>query len=793
MSHDDPNLTAYALGDVDHLTPGQRDAIERQLAADPALAAEVERIRAAAAALSAGFADERSGIDPGGFAAAGVSGRAADRTTERFMSIGPSESSASNVSHTPNPRRGRTWGWALAAAACLVIGFGGGVVAERLRTPAAPSPVAIAGPEIGVPSTRPVVGVPATQPAIGVVSGTAPGPSLTPPPADPQAGKMKVAQQQMQMQQQGQQMQQMAQQVAQSTPTPALLPSARPAVNPMFAGGRPARSGGEPLRDQRIHAFRSREEFAGNRLAADGRAFRFEEGRMKVEGLAAPAEGKGKQVVDQLRANEEAGPGGFNTEAYDRIVDNPFLAVGQNPLSTFSVDVDTASYSNVRRFLRSNQLPPPDAVRIEELINYFEYNDPLPKGDEPFSTTIEVAAAPWEPSHRLVRIGIQGKVIRNENRPPSNLVFLIDTSGSMNQPNKLPLVQYGLKRLVDELRDNDTVSIVVYAGSAGLVLPPTKGSDKAQIHSALDQLQAGGSTNGGQGIELAYQQASEHFIKDGTNRVILCTDGDFNVGVTDRGSLTRLIEDKAKTGVYLTLLGFGMGNVKDATMEELSRKGNGNYAYIDTDREAAKVLVEQISSTLVTIAKDVKLQVEFNPAMVSAYRLIGYENRILAAEDFNDDTKDAGDIGAGHNVVAIYEVVPAGQKKPTDTPDVDPLRYQAPAAPVPADGRQNELLTLKLRYKAPDAQAVQGTSKLIQTHATDNPKAIEQASENLRWAAAVAAYGMTLRNSPYRGTADLNLAEKLATTAVGQDPGGYRREFIDLIAKTKELAKPQEK
>ena len=354
----------------------------------------------------------------------------------------------------------------------------------------------------------------------------------------------------------------------------------------------------------------------------------------------------------------------FNTESYDHIVENPFLSAKQNPLSTFSIDVDTASYSNMRRFLNEGELPPPGAVRIEELVNYFNYDYPQPDGDVPFSVNVEVAGCPWNTDHRLARIGLKGREIQVEQRPSSNLVFLLDVSGSMGNANKLPLVKSGMKLLLDQLDEHDRVAIVVYAGSSGLVLDSTTADQKPIILSSLDRLEAGGSTNGGEGIQLAYAVAVDHYLEGGVNRVILCTDGDFNVGTTNQSQLIRLIEEKAQTGVYLSVLGFGMGNYKDSTMEKLADKGNGNYAYIDTMREAHKVLVEEMSGTLITIAKDVKIQIDFNPAQVAGYRLIGYENRMLRAEDFKNDAKDAGEIGAGHTVTALYEIVPAGYPVP---------------------------------------------------------------------------------------------------------------------------------
>ncbi|MEH1849313.1 MAG: von Willebrand factor type A domain-containing protein [Nostoc sp.] len=473
----------------------------------------------------------------------------------------------------------------------------------------------------------------------------------------------------------------------------------------------------------------------------------------------------------------------FNTENYDRIEDNPFHRVSNDPLSTFSIDVDTASYSNVRRFITQGELPPKDAVRIEELINYFTYSYPQPKGDRPFSVTTEVAAAPWNPEHKLVEVGLQGKRLESETLPPSNLVFLIDVSGSMDDPNKLPLVQQSLKLLVNKLRPEDRVSLVVYAGNAGLVLPATPGSQKSKILAAIDRLEAGGSTAGGQGIELAYKIAKQSFLKSGNNRVILATDGDFNVGVSSDADLTRLIEQKRDQGIFLTVLGFGTGNYKDGKMEQLADKGNGNYAYIDTLLEAKKVLVNDLRGTLFTIAKDVKIQVEFNPAKVQAYRLIGYENRLLQNQDFNDDKKDAGDIGAGHSVTALYEIIPTGTKSDVKLPEVDPLRYQRSSETAP-DAAGNELMQVKLRYKLPQ----DSTSQLItQTIQDDDLRADQIPSTNLRFAAAVATFGMVLRDSEYKGNANYDLVIKLATQGKGEDQEGYRGEFIRLVEQSRGL------
>jgi len=470
----------------------------------------------------------------------------------------------------------------------------------------------------------------------------------------------------------------------------------------------------------------------------------------------------------------------FNTEAYDHISDNPFILVSQDPRSTFSVDVDTASYSNMRRFLSTGALPPKDAVRIEELINYFAYDYAPPTDGRPFAVHMETAACPWKSDHRLLRIAIKGKEIPRDKQPPSNLVFLLDVSGSMQAPNKLPLVQASMKLLVNELRPQDRVAIVVYAGREGLALPSTGASEKDKILNVIENLSAGGTTQGSAGLKLAYKIAGENFIKGGVNRVILATDGDFNVGITNQGDLIRLIEDKAKSGVFLTALGYGMGNVKDSTLEKLADRGNGNYAYIDSLWEARKVLVEQIGATLVTIAKDVKLQLEFNPATVKAFRLVGYENRVLAHQDFNDDKKDAGEIGAGHTVTALYEIVPVGVA--IDVPRVDPLKYQQSAAPN-AESESHDLLTLKLRYKQPDASQ----SQLMELTLADHAEAFDRASTDFRFATAVASFGMVLRDSPYKGASSFENVLTWAKSSLGPDRGSSRAEFVTLVEKARHI------
>lgn len=474
--------------------------------------------------------------------------------------------------------------------------------------------------------------------------------------------------------------------------------------------------------------------------------------------------------------------GEYNREGYNPIDENPFLRAINSPLSTFAIDVDGASYSNVRRFINNNQLPPKDAVRIEEFLNYFTYDYPEPEGDRPFSLTTEISQAPWNPQHKLVHIGIQGKRLDAAKLPPSNLVFLLDVSGSMDAPDKLPLLKSALRLLVNELRETDRVSIVVYAGAAGLVLPPTPGNQKDKILDAIASLNAGGSTAGGEGIKLAYEVARQNFMPSGNNRVILATDGDFNVGISSDAELIRLIETYRDRQVFLSVLGFGTGNLQDAKMEQLANRGNGNYAYIDNILEAKKVLVNEIGGTLLTIAKDVKIQVEFNPAKVQAYRLIGYENRLLQAEDFNDDKKDAGELGAGHSVTALYEIIPIGVTSSVTLPEVDPLRYQPNNRQV-SPNNSAELMLIKLRYKQPNGDK----SALISQPLIDREIPLENASNNFKFAAAVAEFGMILRASQYQGAANLNQVINLARQSQGQDVSGYRAEFIRLVETCKML------
>ncbi|MEX2186907.1 MAG: VWA domain-containing protein [Pirellulales bacterium] len=499
--------------------------------------------------------------------------------------------------------------------------------------------------------------------------------------------------------------------------------------------------------------------------------------------------------VGRIRGAPDTGEG---RDRFARVHDNRFLRATDQPLSTFSIDVDTASYSVVRSRIERRVLPPAEAVRVEELVNYFAYDYPQPTDGAPFAVHVDVAACPWAVKHRLVRIGLKGKEIAKNERPASNLVFLVDVSGSMQPNNKLPLVRHGLLRLVGELDERDRVAIVVYAGSSGCVLAstPCTQANKERIRSAIDGLRSGGSTNGAAGIELAYQISQDHFVKGGANRVILCTDGDFNVGATSDEALKQLVAERAKSGVFLTALGFGMGNHNDQMLETIADNGNGAYGYIDDEREVEKLFVRQLSGTLITIAKDVKIQVEFNPAEVGAYRLIGYENRILAKEDFNNDKKDAGDIGAGHTVTALYEIVPAGlfdevsEKNAAAVGQVgggdDRLEFQRPKQELEltdAAKTSGDLLLVKLRYKAPDGDV----STLIRTAAKDGGATFAAAGNDFKFAASVAAFGMILRQSPFRGDATLATVEEIATANVGEDTDGQRRAFVNLVRQSRQL------
>ncbi|MBN1272717.1 MAG: von Willebrand factor type A domain-containing protein [Candidatus Aminicenantes bacterium] len=464
----------------------------------------------------------------------------------------------------------------------------------------------------------------------------------------------------------------------------------------------------------------------------------------------------------------------FNTEEYSRIYENRYLLTADNPLSTFSIDVDTASYANIRRFIKSNRFPPKDAVRIEEMVNYFNYDYPQPKGRDPFSISTEYTLCPWNNSHKLVLLGLKGKELAKDRLPPANLVFLIDVSGSMKSANKLSLLKPVFRLLVSQLGERDRVSIVVYAGAAGLVLPPTSGVSKEKIFQAIDQLEAGGSTAGGAGIRLAYKTAHEHFIQEGNNRIILATDGDFNVGISSTSELVRMVEEEKDKGVFLTVLGFGMGNYKDSRLEQLADKGNGNFYYIDSMLEAKKVFVDDLRGTLFTIAKDVKIQVEFNPAKVKAYRLVGYENRLLKNEDFKDDTKDAGELGAGHRVTVLYEIIPFGSKE--EILSGGELKYQENSI-KPEAFKSKEVLTVKLRYKKPDGKK----SHLLVSSLENKEIPLKKASLNFKFAAAVAEFGLLLRDSKFKGISSFEQVLDLARQGRGDDRNGYRAEFIQMV------------
>jgi len=466
--------------------------------------------------------------------------------------------------------------------------------------------------------------------------------------------------------------------------------------------------------------------------------------------------------------------GNFNTEEYDLINENIFQQPQTKPLSTFSIDVDAASYSNLRRMLAMGQTPPKDAVRIEEMVNYFNYDYKDPEGEHPFSIAMELSTAPWNEKHKLVHIGLQGKKPDYTMTKPSNLIFLVDVSGSMSDRNKLPLLQSSLKLLVNELKPTDRIALVTYAGNAGLVLNSTPVSEKETILKAIENLESGGSTAGAQGIELAYKVAEKNLMEEGNNRIILATDGDFNIGTSSTSDLVRMIEEKREKGIFLTIAGFGMGNYKDGRMEQISNAGNGNYYYIDNIREAKKVFVTELRSTLFTIAKDVKLQVEFNPEKVQAYRLIGYENRKLNDEDFNDDKKDAGELGAGHTVTALYEIIPVGVESEF-IKKVDDLKYQVKTTTKESDSK--ELLTVKFRYKEPKGK----TSKLITEVLKDRQINLDKTSDNFRFSAAVAEFGMLLRDSEFKGNATYEQVMQLAKNAKGKDSEGYRQEFINMV------------
>ena len=753
----DPRLTAYALGELED--EQERIEIERALEHSEALRREVEEIQKTAALVARELEREPAmGLSP--------------EHQERIEAELPASGSASTF-----PVRAK-WGMAggLAAAACVIFAI---VISspELYQTEADPQILA----ELPAPSAdAPASEVSAVQRQLGderAIQAEEAKKESSPAENSRQAAAQTGMDNESFRDREGEEVDGLANQFAKLDESEAQQPKTASVErdNAMVGGSlgkarQVTRGAGEPV-DPRAQDDKDQPTAPAETLA------------LSAPGPAPGSRSEGNYAnytaLPDSRPADIAGPE-FNREGYDRITDNPFLSVTENPLSTFSVDVDTASYSNLRRFLNAGTLPPPDAVRIEEMINYFSYDYPDPEGEQPFSFHAEVAQAPWAPQHRLLKVGLKGREMAWEQRPSSNLVFLLDVSGSMQPDNKLPLLKGALRLLIERLGENDRVAIVVYAGASGLVLPSTSGDQQRPILAALDRLEAGGSTHGSSGIQLAYDTAMAQFIPGGINRVILATDGDFNVGVTDQGSLTRLIQEKAQSGVFLTVLGFGMGNYQDSTLEKLADQGNGNYAYIDTLGEARKVLVEEIHSTLVTIAQDVKIQIEFNPLEVEAYRLVGYENRLLAAEDFNDDTKDAGEIGAGHTVTALYEIVPAGQEAPVGS--VDALRYQQQTETT-EQARTGEMLTLKLRYQEPQGSP----SRLLETVVRDSGREYARASEDFKFAAAVAAFGMLLRESPHQGNNTLEAILELAEEGRGTDAHGYRSEFLELVRKARGL------
>jgi len=551
-------------------------------------------------------------------------------------------------------------------------------------------------------------------------------------------------------------------------PSPAPSVASGPAPS-MSSPPPPSPSRGAPM------AGRAASPVASRTLAAPSKSAK-PVGAPVAKAKEARANDAAAAVADEAPRDDAASR---SNESYEEVKDNPFMLAEKNPFSTFSIDVDTAAYSNTRSFLTANSLPPKDVVRIEELVNYFPYEYKAPSGPDPFSINTEVAACPWNKAHRLALIGLQGRKVDPGQMPPANLVFLIDVSGSMSDQNKLPLLIAAFKLLVNQLRPVDRVALTVYAGAAGLVLPPTSGNEKQKIIAALDNLHAGGSTAGAAGLQLAYQVAKDSFVKGGNNRVIIASDGDFNVGPSSDQELEKMIIERRDQGIFITVLGFGMGNYKDSKMEKLADKGNGNYAYIDNFNEARKVLVNQMSGTLLTIAKDVKIQIEFNAAKVKAYRLIGYENRMLAKEDFADDKKDAGELGAGHTVTAFYELIPAGSDEKVT--GVDP-QAQKVTDKLLVDA--NDLMLVKLRYKKPTAN----DSTLLTQGLPDKDQQVDVTSETYRFASSVAEWGLLLRKSEYKASASYTSLIKRAKAALGKDEFGYRKEFVTLAEKAASLS-----
>ena len=823
---DDPQLTAYALGELEG---DERAAVETALRRDPALRAVVEEIRATTALMQAALATEAT----------------ADDESKKVVAFPALERAAILPGRDPYKLDGGAgWGPKLRQFPQLYFVVGGLAAAcfaivAALHTPEPARPAAVAA-VASVTSEKVLVDMTALVPPPEAQAGpmhavTLPR-SAEPTPTGGAAfdaprtllEQVKVAEQLM---------------AGSPVPTSALMPTVTPKVSKAGSDeGNMKLLTASVVGEGRVVTYPADEKFvitavpqkpkpaaqpiAGTGFAAaetlvaepakapgGGLMFlspftvsaeRFK-GRVGASAAAAPAEVavtaatevKPKPLVE---LPPELGSGSVrrgmaNTETYAEAKDNDFVSVAKNPVSTFSIDADTASYANVRRFIQHGQRPPRDAVRIEELLNYFPYRyaPPGPKSDAPFATSLEVADAPWAPAHRLVRIGLKGREVTTAGRPAANLVFLLDVSGSMNAPNRLPLVKDAMRMLVGRLRADDRVAIVTYAGNSGLALPSTPVARASEILAALDRLAPGGSTNGALGLHLAYDIAKAHFVAAGINRVILCTDGDFNVGPTSEAELSRLIQEKAKSGVSLTVLGFGMGNLKDATLEKLADQGSGNYGYIDSRKEAEKMLVKQVNGTLVTIAKDVKVQVEFNPAHVASYRLIGYENRLLRKEDFANDKIDAGEMGAGHTVTALYEVIPATVVGKVGRRESEigarPYNLYGGVSDTVASARGEvvglDLLNVKVRYKRPDGVL----SRQLDFQLKDAGAKFLNASTDFKFAAAVAGFGMVLRESPHKGTATLASVVEWAEAGMDDDPGGYRSDFIDLARQADAIEK----
>jgi Ca-activated chloride channel family protein len=748
--YNDPRLTAYALGELEG---DERAAVEAELQTDAAARVAVDEIRATVRQLEAALAAEpmpriKLIAAPSAQRAAIIPGRDPWK-----LDGGPWR----NLVRFPQAY----YVVAGLAAACFAVMLAlheseVGRVAERQRAEAAIAANNEAAPKKIMPEAASKKSAEVAAEAKSTSSDASYDEVTFPAPSIP-TGKIEL--------------QSKAQEMAKAGKAPVLGAS--------IAANQPAdvetvKRPSFQISSTPIGGYTTPTTIAGNRVAAD-------------------TAGVGKSMAYAFPSRARTGD--FDTEAYAYQADSDFLSVAQNPLSTFALDVDTASYSNVRRFLQSGEMPPADAVRIEELVNYFPYAYASPRDRAPLAATLEVAAAPWAPAHRLVRIGLKAREVAAAARPAANLVFLIDVSGSMDEPDKLPLLQQSLRLLLDQLRPDDRVAIVTYAGESNLALPSTPASHRREILDGLDALYAKGSSNGGRGLELAYDIAKANFITGGTNRVILSTDGDFNVGVASGGGLARLVEEKARSGVALTALGFGTGSYKDERFKQLADKGHGNYGCIDTLDEAKRLLVEQVVGPLATVAKDVTVQVEFNPAKVQAYRLIGYDGRALKKKDFNHDAITAGNVGAGHTVTALYEIVPVGVAPPA-TPGVDALKYQktgsesqaAEAGDWKAENAKSaisdaELLTVKVRYTPPEG----GASRRLEFPLKDRGAAFAEASMDFKFAAAVAGFGMILRDSPDKGIATLAEVEQWAGQGLGPDAGGYRAEFIGLVHQAEKL------